>query len=151
MLDFDQFVFLGGGHLSTALIAGLLSSGCPPEKVRVLERNSERRAHLLEVFGVVAGESVPRSVENILLNGHAHLLAAYCAMAMDSTAIPPVINGHHFAPAKINSILSMIDIFMSSSSDLMDNLPLPKGYVDAFRRCKIQCEKNVKANAILYA
>jgi pyrroline-5-carboxylate reductase len=58
MQAFDQFVFLGGGHLSTALIAGLRSSGCPPERVRVLERNPARRAHLLEAFGVVAGEDL---------------------------------------------------------------------------------------------
>ncbi len=99
---------------------------------------------IVDAFGVAAGESVPRTVENVLLNGHAHLLAAYCAMAIDSTGIPPIVNGHHFAPEKINSILSMIDSVVSSSYELINNLPLPKGYVNAFRRCKIQCEKNLK-------
>ena len=99
---------------------------------------------IMDAFGVAAGESVPRSVENVLLNGHAHLLASYCALAIDCTGIPPIVNGHHFSPDKIYSILSMIDIVISSTEKLIHNLPLPKGYVDAFRRCKIQCEQNLK-------
>ena len=103
-----------------------------------------RISNLVDAFGVVAGECIPKSVDSILLNGHAHVLAAYCAMVMDCTGVQPVVNGHHFASEKVISILSMIDAIVSGSRELLDNLPLPKGYVAAFRRCKLQCEKNLK-------
>ena len=103
-----------------------------------------RISNVVDSFGVIVGECIPQSVDSILLNGHAHVLAAYCAMVMDCTGVQPVVNGHHFASEKVISILSMIDAIISDSQELLENLPLPKGYINAFRRCKLHCEKNSK-------
>ena len=54
----DRYLFLGGGHLSGALITGLLASGCLAEQISVLERHAERRQFLSEQFGIVVSDSL---------------------------------------------------------------------------------------------
>ncbi|HEY3326900.1 MAG TPA: pyrroline-5-carboxylate reductase [Novimethylophilus sp.] len=49
--------FIGGGNMARAIISGLLSRGCAPADIVVVEMDRERRVALSEDFGInVAGE-----------------------------------------------------------------------------------------------
>ena len=46
-----NFVFVGGGHLASALISGLLSSGCESKQIKVFDRNKEKLDFFKEKYG----------------------------------------------------------------------------------------------------
>lgn len=47
-----RITFIGGGNMATALIAGLLRQGQPPEQIAVVEHNAETRAQLMADYRV---------------------------------------------------------------------------------------------------
>ncbi len=50
--------FIGGGHMTSSLISGLLSSGFPAKQLYVYDRNPEKTEHLQSKFGVIGGQDL---------------------------------------------------------------------------------------------
>jgi pyrroline-5-carboxylate reductase len=50
--------FVGGGHMASALIGGLLGKGFSPEQIQVVEISDEARERLRKRFGITARASV---------------------------------------------------------------------------------------------
>jgi len=54
--------FIGGGNMAAALIGGLLQKGYQADAIRVAETNAERRAWLVNEFGVWVEESAAETL-----------------------------------------------------------------------------------------
>jgi len=48
----QQLLFIGGGHMATALIGGLIEAGLPAQQIRVCDPNEPARQRLSERYGV---------------------------------------------------------------------------------------------------
>jgi len=48
----DNFVFVGGGHLATALITGLIKNGSSPNAIQVFDRNQEKLDYFYKTYQV---------------------------------------------------------------------------------------------------
>lgn len=48
----DSIAFIGGGHMASALIGGLLQTGQSPSRLLVVEPSAEQRARLAQRFGI---------------------------------------------------------------------------------------------------
>lgn len=63
-MEFDRFAFLGGGHMSTALIAGLIHSDCPADHIAVLDRHQHKRDALKDQFEVTTCDTLKAVLSN---------------------------------------------------------------------------------------
>jgi pyrroline-5-carboxylate reductase len=45
-------LFVGGGNMATALIAGAIGAGTPPDELLVIERSTSQRQHLEQTYGL---------------------------------------------------------------------------------------------------
>jgi len=55
--------FIGGGHMTSSLISGLLSSGFPAKQLFVYDRNPEKTEHLQSKFGVEGSPDLKKVVK----------------------------------------------------------------------------------------
>ena len=51
-MNHSQIAFVGGGHMASALIGGLLRAGRSPQSIQVVEPFEAQRARLAQEFGV---------------------------------------------------------------------------------------------------
>lgn len=52
--------FIGGGHMTSSLISGLLSSGFPAKQLSVYDRNLEKTNLLQSQWGILAGQDLEK-------------------------------------------------------------------------------------------
>lgn len=60
----SKIAFIGGGNMAAALIGGLCAHGWPANKLRVAERDDERRRWLVDKFGVQGYSKVADAADN---------------------------------------------------------------------------------------
>lgn len=58
-LDHLKICFIGGGNMARALIGGMLQRGFPPERVLVIESDTDKRAELQRDFSIRVTEQLP--------------------------------------------------------------------------------------------
>ena len=58
-----DFVFVGGGHLASALISGLLSSGCESKQIKVFDRNKEKLDFFKEKYSIKGSSNLEDLVQ----------------------------------------------------------------------------------------
>src|SRR5260221_13642803 len=63
--------FIGGGHMTSSLVAGLKDSGFDPKRIWACDRHAEKREHLIRQFGV----HVSPFLEEVIKHAHVLVLA----------------------------------------------------------------------------
>lgn len=60
-----QLLFIGGGHMATALIGGLIEAGLPAKQIRVCDPDDAARQRLTETYGVTTLAGITPQTERL--------------------------------------------------------------------------------------